>query len=293
MQKVHSEITGIIPFTYFRGNNKPVGSSFLRVDALVKNNPDFEKWQHSKKYSSLIFQKAYWIEMMELFQGPMILDLCDPDWIKNDIDIIKAGQRVHAITCSSERLVSLLKGYFPSKIIEHVPDRLDLNFYPAARSEHIGRANRLIWFGFIHNAHETLGKLAAVIAKHNLHLVIVADQPYSKNDDILAMEPEFHIYDHSSAYNLIKTGDIVLNPKSDLSFFKYKSNNKSIISWNLGVPVAETAHDLELLIDPIERNNQVRIMKDYIGKNYDINQSAKQYREIFQMIKKTLFGYEG
>ena len=95
-----SGITGIIPFTFFRGHNKPVGSSFLRVDALINNNTDFEKWQHGKKYDSLIFQKAYWAEMMELFDGPMILDLCDPDWIKNGVDIIRLGNLVHAITCS-------------------------------------------------------------------------------------------------------------------------------------------------------------------------------------------------
>ena len=173
----------------------------------------------------------------------------------------------------------------------HVPDRLDLEFYPAPRASHSGRAKTLIWFGFIHNAHETLEKMIPTIEKYNLKLKIIANLPYSKTDRILSLNPEYHNYNHSTAYDLIKTGDIVLNPKSDLSFFKYKSNNKSIISWKLGLPVAEDIEQLELLMDPEERNKQVETMRWVVENEYDINQSAAQYRQIIEQIKERFFCY--
>lgn len=280
---------GIVPFTYFRGNNKPVGSSFLRVDSLVRSNADFEKWQHGKKYESLIFQKAYWKEMMELFEGPMILDICDPDWINNGLDIKKIGSMVHAITCSSPKLTNLLAGYFPGKIVACVPDRLDINYYPEPRPIHVGEAKTVVWFGFIHNAHETLATLAPVIREHQLKLKIISNFPYTKEDEIAKLKPEFYQFEHATAYPIIQTGDIVLNPKSTLAFFKYKSNNKSLISWLLGLPVAETAAELELLINADERNKQVRKMSKVVKEEYNINQSAVQYREIINIIKSKYF----
>lgn len=284
-----SATTGIIPFTYFRGNNKPVGSSFLRVDSLIKDNADFEKWQHGKKYENLIFQKAYWKEMMELFDGPMILDICDPDWIKNGLDIRKTADLVHAITCSSEKLTQLLAGYFPDKIVACIPDRLDINYYPEPRQIHTGLAKSVVWFGFIHNAHETLNGLAPVLKKYKLDLKIISNSAYTKEDAIIELNPEFYMFDHATAYSIIKTGDIVLNPKSDLAYFKYKSNNKSLISWLLGLPVAETAAELELLIDPNERNRQVKVMREVVKNEFNINQSAVQYREIMELIKSRYF----
>jgi len=143
--------TGIIPFTYFGGVQKSVGSTFLRVDCLASSTSDFEKWTHGKKYDNLIFQKTYWKEMMEMFKGPKILDICDPDLIRERLDIVEIGNMVHAITCSSEGLTQLMKNYFPTKIVVHVPDRLNPNEFPQPRSTHEGYAQKVVWFGFIHN----------------------------------------------------------------------------------------------------------------------------------------------
>lgn len=280
---------GVIPFTYFRNNNKPVGSSFLRVDSLLRKNPDFEKWKHGKKYNSLIFQKAYWIEMMTMFNGPKILDLCDPDWIKNSVDIVQVSKLVHAITCSSEKMASLLSSYFPDKIVVYIPDRLDLDFYPSPKELHRGKAKRVVWFGFIHNAYETLEKMVPVIKQFGLKLVIISNENYIKEDMVLSLDFEYHHFNHDTAYDIIRQCDISLNPKSSLSFFKYKSNNKSLISWVLGLPVAHSPEELIALIHSDQRNTEVSIMSEVVRTEYDINESAQQYRDIFDLIKLRYF----
>ena len=286
--------TGIVPFTYFGGAHTTAGSTSLRVDSLAATTSDFKKWEHGSRYDNLIFQKVYWKEMMELFDGPKILDICDPDWLIYGIDIIEIGNLVHAITCSSDSLTQLMKNYFPDKIVECVPDRINPMLFPPPHAMHKGSAREVIWFGFIHNAHETLEQLAGTIMRYNLSLTIVSDKPYSKADKIKKLNPEFVKYYNSllenknrtkeiglspqktdnktftEAYSVIRRADIVLNPKSERAFYKYKSNNKNIISWQLGVPVAETVEDIVRLIDPGERNREVMEKQQILNKEYNI-----------------------
>jgi hypothetical protein len=278
-------LTGIIPFTYAGGNLKAVGSTFLRVDCLTDCTPDFEKWIHGKKYDNLIFQKVYWKEMMELFRGPKILDLCDPDWFHEDIDIIEIGHLADAITCSSEGLTALVKNYFPAKRVSHVPDRLNFDKFPLPHATHEKKAEEAVWFGFIHNAHETLEALAPALQKHGLRLRIISDKPYSKKDDILKCRPKFIKYEQATAYSLIKESDMVLNPAAGKAFYKYKSNNKTVIGWKLGLPVAITNEDIERFMDPDERNREVQEKKNMVETEYNITRSAEQYREIIRDIR--------
>lgn len=276
--------TGIIPFSYF--HNKSSGSTFLRAEGIVNTTTDFGIWKHGHKYEQLIFEKVYWPEMMDLFKGPKILDLCDPDWIRGEVDLIEMGNKVDAITCSSSLLTALVQSYLPNKMVVHVPDRLNFNLFPASRKPHEGKARNLVWFGYISNAEATLAQLAPTIKKHNLSLTIIANSQYTQEDEILEMNPEFVNYNQQTAYSLIQQADIVLNPKSDKAFFKYKSNNKSVISWKLGVPVAETSEQLEWLMEANNRNAQVLEKRDMVDSEYNIANSAMQYREIFRKIKK-------
>lgn len=277
-------LTGIIPFTYFGGLNSIVGSTSLRVENLVNSNRDFEKWKHGHKYDNLIFQKVYWKEMMELFKGTKILDLCDPDWLSGDVDIIDIGSKVDAITCSSKSLTTLVRKYFPNKIVEYVPDRFDFSLFPEPKQLHIGKAQKIVWFGFINNAFETLEPLSDTIKENNLELTIISNRPYDKEDKIMELNPIFINYERHTIYTNLKKYDISLNPKSAKAQFKYKSNNKTIIAWKLGLPVAETAEDLIKFLSAEERNKEVA-QKQTLLEEYHINKSSEQYREIIQEIK--------
>lgn len=279
-------LTGIVPYTYFNQSVKAAGSTFLRVENLVENVPDFEVFQHGKKYDNLIFQKSYWLEMMEMFKGPKILDLSDPDWIRSEVDLVETASLVDAITCSSRELANVVRKYITGKLVVCVPDRINDKIFPAMRNPHSGRATSVVWFGFTNNAHETLPFFAGALKKLGCRLTIIADRPYLKEDAIRELQPEFIKYDQRTVYALLQQHDIVLNHRSNKAFFKYKSNNKTIISLKLGMPVAHDASELELLIDPVERNRQVEENQEMIRKEYDIIKSAGQYREILSDIRK-------
>ena len=277
-------LTGIIPANHFKAIKKQRGSSFLRAEELVNNADDFEIWKHGKEYNNLIFQKTYWKEMIELFKGPKILDLCDPDWIKERVNIIEIGNLVQAITCSSEKLRDQIQHYFPNKLIVYIPDRFNFKLFPSPRGLHNDKAKKVVWFGYIDNAYETLGSLLATIQKHDLTLKIISNRAYI-NDIVKQIKIEFVEYKQETAYWEIKDADIVLNPKSEKAFYKYKSNNKSIIGWKLGLPVAENSKELEKFINPEIRNNEVFLKQKYIDIEYDILKSIEQYREIIKLIR--------
>jgi hypothetical protein len=186
-------------------------------------------------------------------------------------------------------LTDLVKSYFPEKIIEHVPDRLDLKTFPSPRTKHIGSACKAVWFGYIHNAYETLPQLLPSICETGLQLRIISHLPYSEKDGIHELNPEFLYYEHSKVNEQIKEADILLNPRSNKAFFRYKSNNKSLTGWQLGLPVAVTNEDVKLLMNPAERNKQVAEKQPAVEKEYCIEKTAEQYRSIICRIKQYFF----
>jgi hypothetical protein len=277
-------ITGILPFTYFGGFNKVVGSSFLRATGVANNATDFEIWKHGKKYDNLIFQKVYWKEMLEIFKGPKILDLCDPDWLNGELNITEIGALADAVTCSSKRLTDFTAKVFPDKIVRYVPDRLDFKIFPAPKSNHNKNVKKIVWFGFIHNAYETLSSFSSILKKYNLALTVIADHPYSRKDTILELKPRFIQYDQRTVYSLLQDHDIVLNPKSDKASYRYKSNNKSVISWKLGLPVAESVNELMRFFELDERKMETETRQQLVNQEYNITKSIDQYKSIFKEI---------
>ena len=276
---------GIVPATYYWwGSGDRVGSTYVRMDPVVARNPDFELWVHGRKYDNLIFQQFFWAGLMRAFEGPKILDISDPDWLQTDLVIMEMGNLVHAITCSSEELTQLVRTYFPDKIVEHVPDRLDFTLLPPSREPHSGKARKAVWFGYTHNAHEVLAQLAPALKECDLSLTLISDAPYSQEDDILTLHPEWIRYDRRTVYDHIKEADIMLNPRSDRAYFRYKSNNKSLVGWRLGLPLAVTNDDVLRLMDPTERNKEVTEKQILVERDYNIDLTGSQYREILSRI---------
>jgi hypothetical protein len=130
-----------------------------------------------------------------------------------------------------------------------------------------------------------LHQLIPAIRRYRLNLRIIADRPYTEEDEVLKLNPEYIRYNRYTVYEYLQQADIVLNPKSGRAFYKYKSNNKSVIAWKLGLPVAVTADDIGRLMDPEERNREVALKQPLLSQEYNISQSAAQYRRIISAIR--------
>lgn len=91
--------------------NRPVnsvGSSRIRARWLCDFWPEAQEYHVGEKYDVIIFQKAYWQEMMVKFDGIKIFDLCDPDWLIPR-PVVESAQLCDAVVTSTQALADYLK----------------------------------------------------------------------------------------------------------------------------------------------------------------------------------------
>lgn len=257
------------------------GSSLIRARWLVDKWPEAKLWTNGQKADAMIFQKAYWKSMMEDFQGKKILDLCDPDWMGGDLKLMELAEHVGAITCSNQALTDFVQQVLPQKIVRTVPDRLNLDYFQE-RKKHTGRALRAVYFGYQHNANALLPFALPALARFGLELILVSNRPYSGTSGGVPIK--YVKWEPHTAYQDIQTADFAINPSSGVSNFRYKSNNKTLISWGLGLPVANFADEIERFMDPVEREKESALRWDEIERDWRIEKSVGEYKEILATI---------
>lgn len=282
---------GIITYQNKHGRKKgEVGSSVIRGDWLVEKWDEAHHWKNGRQYDAIIFQKVYWKEFVQDYRGIKILDLCDPDWLKaggeavseesmmNSLQIAEYADYVDAVTCSSKYLAAQVEQYIDIPVY-NVPDRLNLDYFKT-RKKHKEKAKCVVWFGYINNVREVLHSSRLYeLSKRGLDLLVVSNDEfnpvsnYGVNIRNVKWMPQ-------TAYQTIQEADYAINPRSYRTTFRFKSNNKTLISWGLGLPVAESTEDMDKFADPLQRQKEAHIRWDEITSKWDIRLSIDQYKKI-------------
>lgn len=276
--------TGVITFRDFHG--KPaIGSSRIRGDWVIKHWPGAELYVPGKKYDVEIFQKVYWDIHMKQSPAIKILDICDPDWTENP-KVNEVIQYVDAITAPTQPFVDHFKN-FTDKPVKVIPDRLDLEQYQK-KKVHKGDAKSVVWFGYSHNAF-VLEQTISTLQKMNLKLTVI-----SNNFHLYIKEKlpkgfiNFIQYDEETVNDdIIKNGDIVLlppPPADDMGEMPYnwrfKSNNKTVNAWGLGMPVARNAEELEWFVPEKRRKEEAEEKWNHVKAKYNVKQSVVEYLDL-------------
>jgi len=263
-----------------------IGSSIIRGQWIVNHWPEAELWTEGAKSDVMIFQKVYWPEMMKAYPGIKILDLCDPDWLTGELELVKISKLVDAITCSSKGLYD-----YVNKIVEcpvrFIPDRLDLDFFDI-KKEHSGKLQKVAWFGYGHNAKTVLPAVLPSLARIGVGLVVISNEDYFNDGGAYEVEIINKRFNWDTLkYDLINA-DIVINPQPFAinTRFKYKSDNKTWIANALGLPVADTLDDLEKMVDPDERIKVAEDKLKFIKENCDVKQSVKEFKDLITLCQK-------
>ena len=276
---------GIFPFQKYHGRREgSIGSSVIRGDWLADVWDEAEIFQEAKKYSFIIFQKVYWKKYLEAYDGIKILDLCDPDWLSGDLLLKQIEPLVDAITCSSQGLADFVKKIV-DKPVYCIPDRINLEIMNA-KKEHKGITKKVGWFGYYHNAQAVLPYIIQYLDKLNLELLVISNQRF-ENTTRFDIELEWRKFDWQSIIDDLISCDVVLNPSTpnlQKRSHMYKTNNKSLISWSLGIPVATSLEQLEGLMGEKERQEESKRKLDLVKKEYDIKLSVEQFKEIIKKI---------
>lgn len=274
---------GILTFADFHGRDeKTIGSSTIRSKWLLNHWVEAERFKVGVKYDAVIFQKAYFADYFKYYNGIKILDLCDPDWFDSSLELKKVSNYIDAFTCATESIAKFVKSVV-DKPVYYVPDRIDIDLISKDK-KHTERAKEACWFGYWHNAEKVLPMVLYVLSHNKIKLRVISNNPFDPLNNF-AVEIINNQWDEE-AFRNISQSDFVLNPVLTYGKWKYKSNNKTLISWALGLPVANCEEDIIRFLDPKEREKEVALRKKELKEKWDIKLSVKEMQDIINNIKK-------
>jgi len=140
--------------------------------------------------------------------------------------------------------------------------------------KHTEPAKSVVWFGYYHKAKEVLNQVMPSLQKRNLSLYVISNSEFIPNNDY-GVEVSNIKWTPNDAFMDIQNGDFVINPSSPLKELRFKSNNKTLISWALGMPVVNEAADMDRFLNPVERQKEIDIRQKEIEDKWDIELSIK------------------
>lgn len=268
---------GFVSFENFH-QKKDTASSRIRVKWVLKHMPEAEEFCQGKDYEAVVYQKAYWKEHIRNFKGKKILDICDPDWM-DGLELVGLSKDVDAITVPTEALKEEIEK-MTKKPTYLIPDRLDLDTLLPPKT-HTEKAKSVVWFGYSHNM-EVLDMVTLKLGKMGLKLIVISDGNYNTTD----CQIQNIKWAADTANQDIQKADFALLPSFKNGRFKYKSDNKTVLAWGLGLPVAKTVEELERFTDPMERQKEANYRIDIVKTQYDVKKSAEELRRVIESIKK-------
>lgn len=276
---------GIATFARERGV-ADIASTRIRVKWPLKYWPDAEEFRVGRRYDVIIFQKAYWLEYATLFQGIKILDLCDPDFLIHGGLCLAMVDRCDAVSCSSVALTEHLCTLTRTPVCT-IPDRLDFETIGPLRKTHHGATRTAVWFGYRENQPLLHRMIDAVIAHGIPHLLVLTEEahpfqlpPGAEGRLTLTNVP----WRDDRAYHDLLRADVVLNPRGTEGRWRFKSDNKTVLAWALGLPVAHNGDELAALLTEEARRRESARRYDEVRQTSDVRQSVAEYRQLIARI---------
>lgn len=281
---------GILTFEQFQGRQN-IGSSRIRVKWPLKHWENAEEFVMGQKYDVVIYQKAYWLEHMKRFDGIKILDMCDPDWLHWGYRIKECIDECDAVTTSTLELAKYLTK-LTDKPVWCIPDRLDLQSFDGMKKDHTGRGKAKIaaWFGYSENFPMLDSAINALITNGIEDLFVIASRrsPYMLPAASQGKLRVTNLPWSADTYNQdILKADLVINPQSKKGRFKYKSNNKTINAWAMGMPVAHNPEELLVFMDEDARIAEGNRRYEQVRKEYNVVDTVKDFENLIAEIEET------
>jgi len=270
-------------------NRKPnsVGSSRIRGSWLWKYWDEAEEYQIGRNYDAVIFQKSYKQTFAQMFEGIKVFDLCDADWL-DPRPVFEMISYCDAAVTSTEPLAEYIRKLVDKPVI-CIPDRMDLEEMQPCKLRHEGEAKSVVWFGYSQNVY-VLDKTVEHLRQRGLALTVISDAVYQPHKVYGEFKVNNVKYDYETVHKNIIEHDIVLLPPPEGLRGKYKSNNKIINSWAIGMPVALTPQDLDKFKTAEARNEEAKIRMREVRERWDVKISIGEWRELVKKLKEARDG---
>jgi len=204
-------------------------------------------------------------------EGKPVLEFCD---------------YADAVTTSTETLAEYIRKLRPNALVKCIPDRIYLPEAKPLKTFHNDSLNNVVWFGYAQNIHYLYNTFDTLISQ-NITLTIISNEQF---DVPMAYRGTLKVnnvpYSYSTINKEIIKCDAVLlpDPKSDQRGL-FKSDNKTLQSWALGMPVIKVPKDMERFRSKEVRIEEGKKVRNYIEENYNVKKSVDEYRELIKEIK--------
>lgn len=265
-----------------------VGSSRIRMRWMLPYWEEAEEYVIGKKYDVMVFQKVYWAEMMDAFEGVKILDICDPDWLENK-PVFEFVDKVDAVVTSTPALAEYMQKLRPNKKhILCIPDRVYMPEAVPVKQDYGEQLKKVVWFGYSHNSHYLANTFNELILR-GLELVCISDAP---------IEPPLIYRNHLKLTNvpfnyatinqeIVKYDAVLLPETKDVDEKgKYKSDNKTLQAWALGMPVIKVPDDIAKFMTAEQRKAEGLEKRKLIEDKFDVKYSVDEYKALIKEIEE-------
>lgn len=278
-------------FEQYHGK-KNIGSTRIRVHNLIKHWDEAELYKYGENPDVMVFQKVYMqpdYHFPKHFEGIKILDICDPDWLSEQQNVVETINAVDGVTCPTETLKEFLE-QLSDKPVRVIPDRHEFDYLPDLRS-HSGKIRKAVWFGFKQNA-ELLQFAIPTLERRGIHLTVISNDDPScwrwANDPekYRAEMYDFKKYEHEDIVSDLSNADVCILPEGNRPKDRFKSNNRTTLCWFAGVPIAKDSDDLDRLDDPMEREKDIKTNRAIAQKDYDVKLSVKDLKQFIDELMK-------
>lgn len=274
---------GILTFAQM-WRDPDTASSRIRGAWLAEYWPDAEIFVMGRQYDAVIFQKAYWPEYASLFPGLKILDICDPDFLHWNSALMEMADLCDGITVPTAALKEFLEGY-TSRPIWIIPDRFNFRTVSELKKNHRGNGNTraAAWFGYSKN-YPALHSIAPGLKQLGIDTLIVISEPakpFALRENLSRqIEVVNYPWELATVNQHLIESDVVLNPQPEFGRWRYKSNNKTVAAWALGLPVAHTLNELTQLSTEEARIQEAELRWRQVREQYDVRLSAAEFQTV-------------
>jgi hypothetical protein len=282
---------GITTFEQTRKFRVDMGSSRIRAHWLIKHWRQAELFTLGRMYDCVIFQKVYWLDYARHFSGLKILDLCDPDFLNWRCPFKQMMDYCDAVTTSTEPLAQFARLY-TSKPVRCVPDRLDLQWFDGLRKTHqgLGGTKTVAWYGYSTNFPMLEAAIPALLKLGLETLIVIADPaaPYQLPSEAQGRIRLVNLsWDLKTVNANLLGADLVINWRSAQGRWRFKSNNKTISAWALGLPVAHDECELASLMTESSRVAEADKRLEEVRDQWDVRDSVREYVELIDELERS------
>jgi len=294
---------------FLKAGTEVLASTRIRVDYVAKymdNTVTSNNIEDLIDCDVVIFQKRFkkddiaFAQQLKQNNKIVLFDLVDPVWDKNypavyfsmtengEEDFIKILELSDCLILCTDRLKEMFLENYKHPNIVIIPDRMDLEKHKKIKY-HFGKNKYIIlWHGSRYNievvnlARDNLEKLGQ---EFDITLQIICEKGHTQLESFSNIKIIYEDWNLATINDKIYNSDITINPSSIDS---YKSNNKTIKSWALGVPCIESNFydKCKLSLGSANiRNKEGRKGREWVEKFYNSRLSAFELEDLINDIK--------